>query len=149
MSWRAPAKVSAVSGEWRVGSVTFGWLVISRLLGKGGGWISVGQSLARAPFTAEPCSPSFSPSRGRSLVCFEIERKLTSWVGSIGKQIALPEVRTGTLALGAAGLLGLLKRSRCLLSNLISSALPLSALVSSWDGIRLLQLPCSHKAASQ
>ena len=80
---------SAVSGEWRVGSVTFGWLVISLLLGKGGGWISVGQSLTKAPFMAKPCSPSFSPSRGRSLVCFEIERKLTSWVGSIGKQRCL------------------------------------------------------------
>ena len=63
MSWRAPSKVAAVSGEWRVGSLTFGWLVISRLLDKGGGWISEGQGLVRVPFTAEPCFPSFSLSR--------------------------------------------------------------------------------------
>lgn len=85
MSWRAPAKVAAVSGEWRVGSVTFGWLVISRLLGKGDGWIGVGQRLTRAAFTAEPCSPSFSPSRGRSLVS-KLKENLPAGLGTLGSR---------------------------------------------------------------
>lgn len=62
--------------------------------------------------------------------------------------MALPELRTESLALGAAGLQGIFKGLRSLLSNRISFFLPLSVL-NLWAGTRLSHLCSFHTAVFQ
>lgn len=127
------------------GSLTLGWYVISWSLGKGGGWICMGQSVARASLMVEPCFSSFGLSWAVYGFVSWLKGDLPAGVWElIGRRVALPELRTESLALGAAGLQGIFKGLRSLLSNRISFFLPLSVL-NLWDGTGL----CSYVAFTQ